>query len=372
VAQLVIALVLATILARLGAFWAALTGGLSALGIFTASYFIFVEQGLLLDPLTPALTLLILYLFITAYRHVQAETQRRWIQKAFSSYVSPNLVQHLVDHPAQLRLGGEKRVCSFIFTDVAGFTSMVEGTDPQDLVALINEYLDGMTRTIFAHDGTIDRFVGDAVAVIFSAPVAQPDHAQRAVDCALALDRFAQQFVDTKRREGKRFGLTRIGVHTGPVIVGNFGGGAQLDYRAFGDAINTSARLESVNKHLGTRICVSGATVANCPEFHGRPIGTLVLKGKRQGVAAFEPLPKGERDSARIRAYRQAFQQLEAEQQEAFSAFQRLAAEYPDDPLAQLHWQRLQHGERGSTIVLAEKLVRLGDDEKLRVLSGHD
>jgi adenylate cyclase len=354
-AQLLIALVMAAILARLGAIWAALAGSLSILGIFAFSYYSFVTHGLLLDPLTAALTLIFLYAAITAYRHFQAESERRWVQNAFSSYVSPNLVQHIVEHPEQLRLGGEKRLCSFIFTDVAGFTTIVEQTDPEDLVTLINEYLDGMVRTVFEHDGTVDRIVGDAVAVIFSAPIEQPDHAQRAVDCALALDRFARDFIVNKGREGKPFGLTRIGVHTGEVIVGNFGGSAQLDYRAFGDAINTCARLESVNKHLGTRVCVSGATTDLCPDFQGRPIGTLVLKGKSQGVPAFEPLDERDRDSPRTRAYRDAFRLLSEERPEALDAFKELAARFPDDPLAQLHWRRLQRRERGETIVLTEK-----------------
>lgn len=354
-AQLLIALVMAAILARLGAFWAALAGALGIFGIFAFSYRSFLDHGLLLDPLTPSLTLIFLYLSITAYRHFQSERQRRWIQNAFSSYVSPNLVRHLVDHPEQLKLGGEKRRCSFIFTDVAGFTSVVEKTDPQDLVALLNEYLEGMVSTIFAHDGTVDRIVGDAVAVIFSAPLKQKDHAQRAVNCAIALDRFAQDFVEAKRSEGTPFGMTRIGVHSGIVIVGNFGGRSQFDYRAFGDPINTCARLESVNKHLGTRICVSGATVVDCGDFNGRPIGTLVMKGKTQGVPAFEPLPQSEHAAPWVRAYLEAFRLLDEEQPQALEAFTKLAADYPDDPIARLYWQRLQRGEHGSTIVLAEK-----------------
>ncbi|MEA1051733.1 adenylate/guanylate cyclase domain-containing protein [Lamprobacter modestohalophilus] len=354
-AQLLIALVVAAILAQLGAVWAALTGIIGVVGIFAASYRSFVDHGLLLDPLTPSLTLILVYLMITAYRHFQTERQRRWIENAFSSYVSPNLVRHLVRHPEQLKLGGEKRLCSFIFTDVAGFTSIVESTEPEELVAILNEYLEGMVSTVFAHDGTVDRIVGDAVAVIFSAPLEQADHAQRAVNCALALDRFAQAFVERKQREGRPFGLTRIGVHSGAVIIGNFGGRSQLDYRAFGDPINTCARLESVNKHLGTRVCVSGATVANCLDFRGRPIGTLVLKGKTRGVPAFEPLLESDCDSVRVRAYAEAFRELDEGHPNAFDDFRTLSIEFPDDPLARLHWHRLQRGQLGSTIVLEEK-----------------
>lgn len=165
------------------------------------------------------------------------DRKHRWITRAFSSYVSPNLVRYLIDHPEGLKLGGERRTCSFVLTDLADFTPLVEKTDPEIVVSTLNAYLEGMTDIIFAHDGTIDRIVGDSIAVMFSAPVEQPDHAACAVSCALALDAFAEEFAEGRRAAGLAFGSTRIGVHSGPVIVGNVGSAAQLDYRALGDTI---------------------------------------------------------------------------------------------------------------------------------------
>ena len=121
----------------------------------------------------------------------------------FANYLSPNLVEHLIKNPGDLRLGGERRECSFVLTDVAGFTSLVEGmADPQELTEIINDYLEGMVSIAFEHDGTLDRIVGDAVAVLFSAPVTQPDHAERAVRCALAMDAFRQRVLAPLHRAG--------------------------------------------------------------------------------------------------------------------------------------------------------------------------
>jgi len=202
---------------------------------------------------------------------------------------------------------------------------------------------------------TLDRIVGDAVAVMFSAPAVQPDHAARAVACALDMDRFAQAFAVTKRAEGVPLGLTRIGVHSGSVIIGNVGGDTHSDYRALGDPINTSARLETVNKHLGTRICVSGATVAQCPDFIGRPVGDLMLVGKSEAIPAFEPLSAADAALPAMTAYANAFALLDSDPPAARAAFADLAGKYPDDPLAAFHHRRLESGETGSTVVMTEK-----------------
>jgi class 3 adenylate cyclase len=184
------------------------------------------------------------------------DRQHRWIRDAFSRYISPNLVRHLIDHPEQLALGGERRECTFVLSDLAGFTALVEQAEPETVVALLNEYLEEMTRIALEAEGTLDRIVGDAVAVMFSAPVSQPDHAERALRCALEMDAFASEFTERASREHAVLRGTRIGVCSGPVIVGHVGSKDRLDYRALGDAINTASRLESANRYLGTRICV--------------------------------------------------------------------------------------------------------------------
>ena len=154
-------------------------------------------------------------------RHLSSERRQRWVRQAFSRYVSPNLVTHLLEHPEALELGGRRQVCSFVFTDLAGFTTLMERLDPGEAVALLNGYLDRMIAIAFAHQGTLDRIVGDAVVIMFSAPIAQPDHQRRALACAMEMQRFARKYADDHQARGIPFGQTRIGIHSGEVIVGN-------------------------------------------------------------------------------------------------------------------------------------------------------
>ena len=244
-----------------------------------------------------------------AYRQRTVAEQARL---ALSRYFSPNLARQLAENPESLQLGGERRVLTFVFTDLANFTALVEVNDPSVIVPLLNEYLGGMTKIVFAHGGTVEKIVGDSVHAMFGAPIEQPDHAQRGVGCALALDAFAESFRQAKSADGLQFGVTRIGVHMGPVIVGNFGGDNFFDYTAHGDAVNTAARLEGANKYLGTRICVSEHVANAIPEFSGRPVGELVLKGKIEGLNVFEPLPSDQVDAPDMKAYCDAFEKLAA------------------------------------------------------------
>jgi class 3 adenylate cyclase len=264
-----------------------------------------------------------------------------------SRYFSPNLAEQLAENPEFFNRGGERRELSFVFTDLAGFTPMVETMDPAVIVTLLNEYLDQMAELVFRHGGTIDKIVGDAVHAMFGAPLEQADHAERAVACAMDMDGFAEEFRAQKNAEGLPLGVTRIGVHTGHAIVGNFGGERYFDYTAHGDAINTAARLESANKQLRTRICVSTQIVEKIHDFKGRPVGILMLQGKSEGLKAFEPLTDEQAASPAIEAYRQAYAKLEANDPGASQAFAAVVGQYGEDPLATFHLKRLLAGEKG-------------------------
>ena len=348
-------LLLGLALARFRPAWSVLLGLLIVSGLFVLSVWLFVARHLLFDPFYPALAVSALFIIMMVPRYLQTEWEQRWIKNAFSRYVSPNRVKYLQENPQQLELGAVYRECSFVMTDLEGFTGLMEKFAPDLLSNLLNEYLENMIQIAFRHDGTLDRIVGDAVAVIFSAPLAQADHAARALACAAEMDAFARKFSLDKQEQGIPFGLTRIGVNTGTVLVGNFGGKTMLDYRALGDPINTAARLETINKQLGTRICVSGATVALCDKFIGRPSGHLVLKGKTEAVATFEPLTAEQAAQPNIVEYLAAYALMEAESPEAKEAFIKLAEKYPDDPLAVYHAKRLATGETGSRVVMTSK-----------------
>ena len=348
-------LAMAVMLAYFRPVWSVVLVGTGVVGLSGFSMWLFSSQYLLFDPLYPALGLVALFLSLFVPGYLRTEQEQRWIKTAFSRYVSPNRVKYLQDNPETLVLGGEYRECSFVMTDLAGFTSMMEKYEPAMLSSLLNEYLNSMIEIAFAHDGTLDRIVGDAVAVMFSAPVVQPDHAARAVRCALAMDKFANAFSQSQQARGVPFGRTRIGVNTGDVMVGNFGGKVMLDYRALGDAINTAARLETINGQLGTRMCISGSTVSQIENFRGRPGGRLVLKGKTVPITVYEPLTQEEDASERVAQYRVAYALMDAESPEAGEAFKLLSTQYPDDPLVNYHAKRYAAGDAGSLVVMSKK-----------------
>ncbi len=270
-------------------------------------------------------------------------------------YFSPNLVKQLLDSPDSLNLDGERRELTFVFTDLTDFTPLVEALEPSVIVALLNEYLDEMTKTVFRWGGTVDKVVGDAVHAIFGAPMEQADHARLGVACALEMDEFAEKFRARKIADNIPLGATRIGVHTGLAMVGNFGGEQYFDYTAHGDAINTAARLESANKYLGTRICVSEDVVREIDDFTGRPIGTVLLPGKTEQLKLFEPLTTERMESAAVKAYQEAFAKLEAGDSSAKQAFAAVVGEFGDDALATYHLTRTLTGESGVNITLTEK-----------------
>jgi adenylate cyclase len=288
-------------------------------------------------------------------RHVETlrEAQRRQVEAerahaSLSRYFSPEIAKRL----ASVNVGGDGmevqwRDVATIFTDITSFTSLVESAAPETLGQLLNEYVAGMTDIVFEHEGTVAKIIGDAIQVLFNAPGDQPDFATRAVACAHDLDVWAESFRERWKDKGVNFGVTRIGVHAGPALVGNFGGSRFFDYTAYGDTINTASRLEAANKHLGTRICVSASIAASAQDFHGRPVGDLVLRGRSEPLRAFEPLPPASIPTPLVTQYAEAFAKLEAGDAAAMPAFAALVGMHAEDPLAGYHLRRLLNGAKG-------------------------
>jgi adenylate cyclase len=293
-------------------------------------------------------------------RHIEALREARRKQSAaerahasLARYFSPNLAERLANDESALDLTGQRREIAALFTDIAGFTALVETLDVAFLSAFLNEYLARMTDVVFAHEGTVAKIVGDAMHVLFGAPGEQPDHCERAVRCAIALDECAESFRDEWQKRGVALDVTRIGVHAGPAIVGNFGGMRFFDYTAYGDTINVAARLEAANKELGTRICVSGTVAEQVSGFHGRPVGDLILRGRAEPLRAFEPVPPGLSDDAAMTGYLKAFSQLEANDPAALPSFAALLGAQANDHLANFHLKRLLNGGRGTRIEMS-------------------
>src|SRR5271165_3204950 len=245
-------------------------------------------------------------------RRRQAEAERA--HASLSRYFSPQIASRLACASGEGDgMEVQWRDVATIFTDITGFTSLVESARPEVLGELLNEYVGGMTDVVCAHEGTVAKIIVDAIQVLFNAPGEQPDFASRAVACAHDLDYWAEEFRRRWRAKDVSFGVTRIGVHAGPALVGNYGGGRFFDYTAYGDTINIAARLEGANKYLGTRICVSAAIAGSVPDFRAPAIAQ----------------------------YSEAFAKLEAGDAAAMPAFAALIGSHADDALAGFHLKRL-------------------------------
>jgi adenylate cyclase len=278
-------------------------------------------------------------------RRRQAEAERA--HASLSRYFSPQIASRLAAIGDSDGMEVHWREVAVIFTDITGFTSLVETAPAEVLGALLNEYVGGMTDVVFAHEGTVAKIIGDAIQILFNAPGDQPDYARRAIACAHDLDIWAQAFRERWMAKGVNFGATRIGVHAGPALVGNFGGSRFFDYTAYGDTINTAARLEAANKHLGTRICVSAVVADGAGDFRGRPVGDLMLRGRSEPLRAYEPLPEEAFAGLATSQYSDAFAKLEAGDATAMPAFAALVGLHADDALAGFHLKRLLNGAKG-------------------------
>jgi adenylate cyclase len=176
-----------------------------------------------------------------------------------------------------------------LFTDVEGFSAMTRRADPAALVSTLDHYFEGMATIIIAHGGIIDKLVGDAVHALFNAATDLEDHPRKAIECAIALRLWAERFRRRPEVATMAFGRTRIGIESGPAIVGDIGIHAKLDYTAHGDAINVAARLERANKELGSSICIGPVAASRCDQLLLRPLGKINIPGRDDDMAVFEP-----------------------------------------------------------------------------------
>jgi class 3 adenylate cyclase/CHASE2 domain-containing sensor protein len=350
--------------ALLGAALGVTTGPLSArllavLGLivllWVGGVFIFHYADVMVGLLAPILSLIATFGSVDSLGGREARKQRAFIQGAFSRYVSPKVVEQMVADPTRMSLEGERREMTFLFSDIADFTNMSEKLEAGELARLLNGYLDGMTNIVLKHGGMVDKFIGDAVFAIFNAPIDLPDHAEKAVRCMLEMDDFGQAYRRQQKAAGVALGITRIGVHTGVAVIGNFGSHARFTYTASGDAVNTAARLEGINKYLGTRLCVSGATRALCKGIGFRSVASAVLKGKSEALELWEPLHDTAVSSEFLSAYEAAYDRLRRGQPEAVTMFAALLETQPDDPCVLLHVERMRQGMTGVDMVMTEK-----------------
>ena len=217
--------------------------------------------------------------------------QKRYIKGAFSQYLSPTVIEELIAHPERLTLGGERRELTIFFSDVQGFTTISEALTPEDLTALLNEYLTAMVDIIQEEGGTIDKFEGDAIIAFWNAPLSQEDHAVRGVRAALRCQaKLAEMRPSIHARIGKNM-FMRVGMNTGQAVVGNMGSKTRFDYTMLGDQVNLSARLEGINKQFGTYFMISAATREKIAgAFPARELSRVAVVGRKEPVTVYEPM----------------------------------------------------------------------------------
>ncbi|MEJ0094702.1 MAG: adenylate/guanylate cyclase domain-containing protein [Methylocella sp.] len=264
-------------------------GGLLAAWIVVAALTL-RWRNLLLDPAGPPALAALIFILSALTSAVEIDRRERRLRDRFEQHLAPAVVARILSNPRAVRLEGETREVTAMFTDIEGSTAMTERAQPRDLIALLDAYFQMLVDVIVDHGGMVDKIVGDAIHALFNAPLDLPDHPQRAVECALALSEACAAFRERPLARALGLGQTRIGVETGLAIVGDVGGKRKLDYTAHGTAINTAARLEAANKELGTTICIGPVAAARLAPGTVRSVGKLMVRGRSETLEVFEPI----------------------------------------------------------------------------------
>jgi len=330
------------------------TGHMAALGLAlpaaaAAGSLLAARSGVWVDLVAPVFAAAGAFIAAALLSYGVEGRQRRFIKSAFRHYLSPQVIDRVLDDPTLLRLGGERREISAFFSDVAGFTSISERLSPEELVALLNAYLSEMTDIILGLGGTLDKYEGDAIIAFWNAPVDQPDHALRACQAAIR----CQRKLDERREEFRRkYGhevRMRVGLNSGPAVVGNMGSERRFDYTAMGDTMNLASRLEGAGKVYGVSILASEETERRVrQEILAREVDLIRVVGKAQPVRIYEligeraTLPAGEAE--RVVRFGQAVAAYRARRfAEAGASFASMAG----DPVAALYAERARRAAAG-------------------------
>lgn len=287
----------------------ALPGATLAASVFfgyaAAVQYLFVSQGLLLAAVYPLFTILIVFVAVTVLRFMTEEKQAKEVRAMFSSYVNPRIVEELIKDPSKAKLGGQRKELTMLFSDVKGFTAFCEQYPPEQVVPLLNEYLTAMTEVVFHWNGTLDKFVGDAVVAFWGAPIDQPNHVELALKCALHMRQRLEELQEGWKARGLPLLDNGIGLNTGIALVGNIGAeGKKMDYTMIGDHVNLAARAEGLTRKFGVAIIITEHTAeplkglldtARVQDKLGlvgrvklRRLATVKVKGKAKPVGIYE------------------------------------------------------------------------------------
>jgi adenylate cyclase len=289
----VVGLIIIVVLPMAGAWWA-LGIAVAGIGALAAvAWRLFATEGFLIDVTYPAFVILVLYLLLTFVGYVREEAQRRRIRATFSLYAPPTVVARIEKDPALVKLGGEEREMTLLFSDVKGFSRISENYNAARLTQLINRLLNPLTKAILEQEGTVDKYMGDAIMAFWNAPVDQPDHARRACRAALELQRRVGPVNDEIRAECEAAGAkymplaVGVGLNSGPCCAGNMGSDLRMNYTVLGDNVNVASRLEGQTRSYAVDIVVGESTQAAAPEFAYLELDLIRVVGKQEPVRIF-------------------------------------------------------------------------------------
>jgi len=258
--------------------------GYGYLGIY-----LFNNKGLLLNMTYPLMVVITAYLCIILYRYAMETREKKKLKGTFQHYVAPSIMEELLKYPEKLKLGGEEKELTVLFSDIRRFTTIAEGLEPPALINLLNEYLSAMSETVFKYEGYLDKYIGDAIMAVYGTPLVQHDHARKA--CLTALEMV--EGLNVLRRSWNGRGLPPlnigVGINTGNMVVGNIGSEHKFEYTVIGDNVNLASRLEGLNKLYGTNIIISEMVYKEIGrELFCRELDVVQVKGKVKSVAIYE------------------------------------------------------------------------------------
>ena len=296
---------------------------------------------------------LLAFTAVTSAGRAAGAAQRNFAQGALGKYLPREMAEEIIEHPELLSLHGEKKHLFVLFSDLEGFTKMSHAIPPEMVAKLLNRYLDMLSQVVLDHGGVIDKFVGDAVVAFWGAPIERPDDGMRAARAGYAIWQAGEDFrVEVAAMDAKlpKIGKTRVGLHWGEAVVGNFGGARRIQYTALGDSMNTAARLEAASKSLDSSVMASREFADRSGVDWWRAMGRVQLRGRAKPVELMEPVP-GFPDPDRERLARAA-RYVDEDIAAAVALVADVATRYPDDSALQNLLKRTRHLEEGGFYVL--------------------
>ncbi|BAI80798.1 adenylate/guanylate cyclase [Deferribacter desulfuricans SSM1] len=311
---------------------------------FIVNFKMFDIYNYQLSVIYPFISAVLSFIFIEVYKNIIVEQKSRYLKKAFSSYLSEDLVEVILQDPDKLKLGGEKKRITVLFSDIRGFTTISEGLEPETLVSLLNSFLGPSTDIILKNGGMLDKYIGDAIMAVFNAPIDLENHEDKAVESAIEIVKNLQKLNKTFKEKGLPELDIGIGINSGDAVVGNLGTEKRFDYTAIGDTVNLASRLEGLNKYYGTKILISGYTKNGLiNNFKIRLVDIVRVKGKNEPVDIFEVIVNENYNENFIKLFEDAIKKYrEQDFESAIKLFTMLVEKY-GDPVSQVYLERIDN-----------------------------